>query len=195
MAQFMVLSLPRSRSTWLSYFLSYRANQCAHDLLVHCGSISDFDRSLAGYNGSCETAAMVGWKLIVEKYPKMRLVVVKRPPEEVVKSLAEHGFFIDPEFIEARDAMLDAVSNLPGVLTIQYSDLEQEATCKEVFEFCLCTPHDSEWWQELDARNIQIDMKQRYLVLQENAESLERLNLEVIAETAKLGARECLHLN
>lgn len=195
MAKFMVLSLPRSRSCWLSYFLSYRAQECGHDLLVHCGSIGEFEKSLASYDGSCETAAMVGWKIIKQRYPQMRMVVVKRPVEEVLKSLSDKGYNVDPEFLMGRAHMLDAVSNLPGVLTVNYCDLALESTCKEVFEFCLRQAHDHEWWEELDGRNIQIDLKTRFEIIQENAQQLEALNVEVFTELAKLGSQTCLHLN
>lgn len=195
MAKFMILSLPRSRSTWMSHFLSYRGSRCEHDLLVYCGSIFQFEDALSQCDGSCETAAMVGWKLIVQRYPHIRLVVVKRPLEEVIRSLANKGFTIDPAFIEARAHMLDAVSNLPGVLTFTYEQLQEESVCKEIFEFCLQTPFDYEWWDEMRRKDIQIDLKERFMCLQENANALANLNAEVIAETAKLGASTCLHLN
>lgn len=125
----------------------------------------------------------------------MRLVVVRRPVEEVVKSLANKGFIIDPQFIEDRAHMLDAVSNLPGVLTVTYDSLQEEEVCREVFEFCLRQPFDYEWWDQMRRQDIQIDLRERFLRLQENAEALANLNAEVIAETAKLGAAKCLHLN
>ena len=125
----------------------------------------------------------------------MRLVVVKRPMQEVVKSLAAKGFMVDPEFIEARACMLDAISNLPGVKTFTYEELEEERACKEIFEFCLRRPFDYEWWDEMRRKDIQIDLKTRFEILQENADALANLHLEVVAATAKLGSATCLHLN
>lgn len=195
MTKFMVMSLPRSRSTWMSYYLAYRGTQVGHDLLVECGSIWQFEDALRQCDGTCETAAMVGWKLIVQKHPLMRLVVVKRPHEEVVKSLATKGFVVDPQFIEDRAHMLDAVSNLPGVLTFTYEQLNEESACKEIFEFCLRVPFDYAWWDDLRRKDIQIDLKERFARLQENSVALANLNAEVLSETTKLGAAECLHLN
>ena len=71
--KFLILSLPRSRSKWLSCFLSPPGRDCGHDLIVGCGSLADFSKALALRVGSCETGAMVGWKLVRQVMPEVRL--------------------------------------------------------------------------------------------------------------------------
>jgi len=195
MAEYIVMSLPRSRSFWMSNFLSYRTKECAHDLLVECRSVNEFETKFKSYDGSCETAAMVGWKLLVHRFPKLRIVVIKRPVEQVVQSVRNLGYIIDEQFLIGRDLMLDAVSNLPGTMTVEYDALEDEKTCASIFEFCNRVPHDHEWWSELSRMNLQIDFAQRVQLIQESADALENLNIEVNAAVKKLGAETCLHLN
>lgn len=195
MNKFMVLSLPRSRSFWLSHFLSHGAYECAHDLLVSCGSIEEFANKLASYDGTCETAAMVGWRLIVHRWPQMRLVVVKRPIDEVIDSILEQGFQVERSFLEEREHMLDSLSSLPGVKTYSFASLEEQSTCKEIFEFCLQEPFDLQWWEELRNIDLQIDFKARVQLIGANALALNALHAEVLLESSKLESKSCPNLN
>ena len=63
---FIVLSLPRSRSAWISAFLSYGGRKCGHDLAPTCGTMAEFVAMFGGggYAGTAETGAVVGWKAI-----------------------------------------------------------------------------------------------------------------------------------
>lgn len=195
MAKFMILSLPRSRSFWLSHFLSYQDREIGHDLLVESTSIAHFVSQLKYVDGACETAAMVGWKLLVERMGGLRYVVIKRPLVEVVESLRRKGIACAPGFLEQREAMLDAFSQVRGVRTYSYSDLEHEWACKEIFEFCLQLDWDYTWWKQLDEINVQIDFLARLDRINSNAKALDALNSEVLFETSKLGGSSCLHLN
>lgn len=192
---FLILSLPRSRSFWLSQFLSYRGTEVGHDLLVESKSIASFEDSLKKVAGSCETGAMLGWKLLVARHPSWCYVVVHRRPEAVRESLAAKGITLPDGFLEERFAMLEAFSRVRGVLTVDYEDLSRASVCGEVFEFCLRRPFDQEWWQELAVMNLQINLVERMIRLQGRAQALSALNSEVLTATAKLGSQQCLRLN
>ncbi len=68
---FIVLSLPRSRSTWLSLFLSHEA-QIGHDIGADCSSVAEFMSSIGA--GTCETGAAFAWPLIKRLSPDIKVI-------------------------------------------------------------------------------------------------------------------------
>ena len=192
MKKFLIVSLPRSRSAWLSQFLSVRGKRCAHDLIVGCSSIGDFDRALEGVDGSCETGAMMGWKLLLQR--RLRLIVIKRPVEEVALSLENAtGFPANRALLEERYAMLDALSRASGVKTFSFSQLREEAVCREIFEDCLGFEPPEGWWEEMSGLNVQINMAQRIEDLVAAGPRLALFTQEVLAASQKIEGVRCLN--
>ena len=111
--------------------------------------------------GSCETAAALWWRLIAKYRPDTRVVVVRRPVEEVLDSLMRvPGTAFDAAKVRAvlirQDRALDLVAK--RALTVRYDGLATEETCRTVFEHCLPYSHDSARWAEMNGRNLQCDL-------------------------------------
>lgn len=160
---FLVLGLPRSRTAWLSRFLTYGDHICGHEELRHCRSIDDVKSWLSqSHMGSAETAASPFWRLLLRLAPDVRVVVVRRPVAEVVESLAAFGF--DRPVMEPMMRRLDAklrqiVKRVPNVLEVTFDGLNDEATCKAVFEHCLPYAFNKAHWARLSRENVQCDMR------------------------------------
>lgn len=160
---FLVLSLPRSRSAWLSHFLSYRDWHCGHEQIRYMRSFDDAKAWLGQPNtGSCETSAAPFWRLFMKWAPDLKIVTVRRPVEDVMKSLWSAGLQNNIETVRksmtALDKKLDQIEGrLPNVLSVQYEDLQDEETCASVFEHCLPYVHDHDRWAKMDGINIQIN--------------------------------------
>lgn len=60
--------------------------------------------------------------------------------------------------MEYGNRMLDEVSAQPGVLTLDFDDLETLQGCKRLFEFCLPYEFDQGWWEYMVVQNIQVDV-------------------------------------
>lgn len=61
--------------------------------------------------------------------------------------------------LQRLDAKLDQIERrLPGVLSVQFADLDCEATCAHVFEHCLQQPHDHAWWAAMAPLNLQANI-------------------------------------
>ena len=159
---FVVMGLPRSRTAWLSRFLSYGDWICGHEELRHCRSLDDVTSWLSQpCVGTCETTAAPFWRLLD---PDIRVVVVRRPVAEVVDSLMRlPGCVFDREALTHAmtrlDRKLDQVVKRCGALEVSFADLATEETCARVFEHCLPYRHDSEWWAMWDQVNVQCDMR------------------------------------
>lgn len=160
---FVIFGLPRSRTFWLSRFLTYGDWTCGHDELRHARSMEDVDAWLSQpCSGTVETIGAPWWRLLRHRRPDARIAVVRRPVGAVVDSLAGLGF--DPAVMrpamERLDHKLDQIERrVPGVLSVSWDQLSTEAGCAAIFEHCLPCPFDPAWWRDMAGQNLQIDMR------------------------------------
>ena len=184
---FIIFTLPRSRSAWLSHWLSYikdghRVKSVAHDGFSKCSTVAEclalFYAPVGGLSGTVETGAAFAYPLIRDKMPRARLLVVQRDPTECLKSLMVKGVRPDPEDWAQRVRDLWAVS-ASGVRTIAYEDIDLESCAKWIWEYCLDLPWDGQWWSQWTPMNVQVDMSKRILELQRDAENIAQLKREV----------------
>jgi hypothetical protein len=162
---FIGVGLPRSRTAWLSRFLTYGEWTCGHEEIRHFRSLDDA-RSWFSQpcNGTVETAGAGFWRLLPKLAPDAKIVVIRRPAKEVIDSLlAIPGVVFDrPSLTKgmiALDRKLDQIEARLPCLSVSYADLAKEETCASIFEYCLPYKHDPQHWSSLDASNIQMDMR------------------------------------
>ena len=161
---FIVYSLPRSRTFWLSKFLSYGGWACDHDEAVRLRGLDDMESSLdVPMRGYVETAAAPWWRLVQAMRPDIKTVVVRRPVDDVMRSLL--GSCGTPfnkaklrRDMERLDAKLGQIAaRVPDALVVTFDELATEAGCARVFEHCLGVPHDPAWWRKLAPVNLTIN--------------------------------------
>lgn len=165
MPPFVVLSLPRSRSAWLSRFLTYGDWICGHEELRHMRSMDDVQAWFSQpCIGTAETAAAPWWRTLARLAPDVRILIVRRPVDDVIDSLLRlPGIAFDRDKLRGvmthLSRKLDQIeARLPNVLSVAFDDLNDEATCAKVFEHCLPYQHDPAHWRALAPVNIQINM-------------------------------------
>jgi|SRR6185437_10728215 len=185
---FMILSLPRSRSAWLAHYLNYGSRRCGHDLAIQADTIEQF---LGAYQqglwGTCETGAVVAWRLIRHLAPELRLVTVHRPLIEVCRSLEARGLVPRLDELAQREAALEALAKQPGVHSLDFRDLASVDACGWLFEHCLELEFDPEWYARCSILNIQVDLVAREAQLRARAPAIAGLMAEVRRETLRLG--------
>lgn len=162
MPPFIIYSLPRSRSFWLSRFLTYADWTCGHEEIRRARSLQDVTAWFGMPNtGTVETTAAPWWRLVQKCRLDARTIVVRRPIAEVVESLVSRGFnreAVTP-FMRRLDRKLDQIeARVPDVLSVRFKDLADEYVCAEIFERCLDLPHDPKWWRDMSGLNLQIDL-------------------------------------
>jgi hypothetical protein len=176
-APFVVFSLPRSRSKWLSVFLGAH-----HDLPIGVATLSDLFAVLARPGaGTVETGIARAAPILREEFPDARFAVVRRPVEEVRESAARIGWRFAPGYLEEEAARLDAISAMPGTVTVEFADLATMCGCRRIHEHCLDAPFDLFRWFNLADENIQIDMAERLAKLDELQEQINGLFREIEA--------------
>lgn len=183
---FVIYALPRSRTAWLSRFLSYGDWQCLHEQAILLRDVHDMKQLLACPRlGVAETAAGPGWRLLKHYAPNHQAIVIRRPVGETVAAMIEAGRKAGVSYDEAQlrrimtysDRCLAQISAEPGTLTVPYDALDNEETCRRIFEACLPYPFDRGWWQECRERNIQVDLTafyQRYHAARGQVEDFKR---------------------
>jgi hypothetical protein len=85
---FFILSLPRSRSAWLSVWLSYGGRPCWHDMLGQVDDVAGLRRYAE--NGACgfvETAGSYFPHTLAHHFPESKFLFVVREEEAVASSL------------------------------------------------------------------------------------------------------------
>ena len=169
MTPFIVFALPRSRTKWASEFLTYGDYQCAHEESAHVRGLGDVRSWLTqNWTGAVDTGAARWWRLVREYRPDAKIAVIRRPVDEVVDSILR----LDLQGVSAfnrtdltremhkLDRALNRIEGaVPNVLSVQFSDMADEDTCKALFEHCLPYDHDPEWWASLSEVNTQGNMR------------------------------------
>src|SRR6267142_4179720 len=181
---FIIFTLPRSRSAWLSHWLSYikdgsRVKTVGHDAFSKCSSLEQCEALFegGGLNGTVETGAAFAYQVIRKALPKARLLVVQREPMECLHSLMKKGINPDVEDWTQRVRDLWTVSS-SGVRTVAYQDLDLESCARWIWEYCLDVPWDVQWWAQWSPVNVQVDMKMRMEELRRDAPNIMKLKLE-----------------
>lgn len=177
---FIIYALPRSRTYWLSKFLTYGDWHCGHDIVIDLHSLSNLKKYYsAAHIGSVETGMVDGWKVMERLVPGHKRVVVHRPVAEVRESLSCFNVTVPDGYLEAREEKLLELARQPNVLFCKYHELDEEKICKDIFEFCLNTQFDKNWWLSLRDKNIQIDMDKNLKRLVDNRLGINALKNEL----------------
>ncbi len=146
-APFVIFSLPRSRTFWLSNFLSYQGRVVGHDIGIEASSCQDFINRVSKMEGTVETGAMFAHSLLRKAWPDAKFVTIRRSRDEVAASLARFGVNdIEDELIE-RDRHLDELEATGNVARIPYEALSDARVCADLFEGLLGVPFDFRHWR------------------------------------------------
>lgn len=174
----------------MAHFLAYAGRVVGHDAINGCATIDEFKKYLTSGRavGSCETAGMLGWRVLRKEIPGVKIVVIRRDLGEVLASLARFGLQPDPVEMYKRAVMLDMLSHQPGVMTYPYSMLGDPEICRTIFEYCLDCPFDWDWWVRLNATNIQVNMNDKISQLIQVAPAMEAIKRELASRSVGLGS-------
>ena len=192
---FIIYTAGRSRTAWLSTYLSYGGWTCRHDAAIDFRAPADIGEFFRRpRTGSVETAASPAWALVKHYAPEARVAVILRPAGEVIDSVERYfsaaGIEWDREklrhLMEYEVRLLNRVALLPGTLAIDYSQLGRAGVCAELFEFCLPYRFDPVWHERLAAENIQVDVRDYVLRYQADREAIEGFKRACKADLRRL---------
>ena len=192
---FLVFALPRSRTAWLSALMTFKDWTCHHEAAIKMRSIEEMTAFLRRpWTGTAETACALGWRLFEHHLPELRRVVIRRPVEDDVQAMLRvpvDGFAVY-DAAKLRQGMtrgmkaLDEISARPGVLTLDYADLDRRDACAAIFEHCLPYPLPPGRWEHMKKYNIQKDVRWFLLYYRRHLAAIERFKAEARADLWRL---------
>ena len=145
--KFFVLALPRSRTYWLSKFLSTESCEVEHDGSMNYRSIEEMIDNMP--DGNCDTALALHWEKLQGK-----VVVIDRDLEECIMSCKKLNIEIDEIFMSKIALSLKAASEVHPV--VPYNDLSYENTCKWIFEYLTGEVFDRDHWLKFNETKIEV---------------------------------------
>lgn len=189
MRPFVIFALPRSRTFWLSRFLSGDGalKPCGHDIGSTLNTLADVRAALSAVlAGSVETGAATGWRWLRKNFPEARFVVIRRPVEAVRESLARCGLDVPRSLLDLQAAFLDEISGRCGTTTLNATDLDSAETCSALFQLCRGVAPSAAWLALNVGANIQLDMNRRIAHLQARSVQIDGLKAEAELADRKL---------
>lgn len=180
---FAVLALPRSRTCWISRFLSNPGAVCLHEPSVWLSSISALDDligdpAIAGISDSMMT---LHWR----RLGGLRLVAVRRRFEDVMTSARRLGLD-DPtsrDVVSRISAELGAVEALPGVLRLDYDDLGTPAGAGALYRHCRNEEMPPGWFEFWNPVHIEVDRHYHAAAIRANAAGIRTVYADALKLT------------
>lgn len=152
MLDFLVLSLPRSGSTWCANWLTTHASFCLHDPLAHrsLDDLAALDMSRRQLGAACTALwAFPDW---CERHVK-RVLILERDPDEVNASLSRLGVGSIPQ------AMLTLFRAMPGE-RVPYKSLFDQVNARWIWDrLGIIGEFDEDRHRALVNMNVQPNLK------------------------------------
>lgn len=181
MPPFVIFALPRSRTIWLSRFLSGdgQTKPCGHDIGAMLDSLDAIRDALSGpLAGTVETGSARGWRWLRKTFPEARFIVIRRSIEEVSASLARCGVVVPRSVLDLRSAWLDEIASRPGTVTFDAGSLDQPEICAALYRLCRGIDPSPTWLALNVGANIQLDLSARIAKLLSRAAEIDGLKAE-----------------
>jgi hypothetical protein len=162
MNTFFITGLPRTRSSWLSNFFTYKDSFCFHEAIHLCHSIGDmkplFESVKEPHVGDSDAWLLFYQENIMEMFPDAKWVLIKRDFVSSFEAL-KNRYKTEPSFdLEALSILkhkLDMFESDYSPLVIQYETLNDVDICKRVWNYCLPDiPFNLARWHQLDVLKI-----------------------------------------
>ena len=183
---FLIFGYPRSRTKWLSEFLTTERTTCYHEPSVHWKNKDDIS-SFFKYRPRCgvaDSGLTLLWKDVVRRIPKCKIILVERNLEDALNSmnnlLDKHGLeCLNKNHYKQSYDKIQEIKNEIDCLVIPYESLKEENICRTVFEYCIPDEEfDSTRWVEMDKVNIQVEFESSMKIFMENKDSIRALHKE-----------------
>lgn len=181
MPPFVVFSLPRSRTFWLSRFLSGDGSvkPCGHDIGAALDTLAEVKNALTGpLAGTVETGSAMGWRWLRKNLPEAQFIIVRRPGSEVAASLEACGLRVPRSVLDLRGAWLDEIAGRPGTVSLDAAELARPDICAWLFRLCRGMDCSPQWLALNVGANIQLNLADRVAMLRSRAVQIEGLKAE-----------------
>lgn len=156
---FLVCGYPRSRTLWLSKFLTVEGySACTHEATEKAGSPQEFWSNACAHNvqvyGNSDSANLFVLPSLLAMRPMTKVLWIDRPVDEVGHSLKESGI---PSSSNAMSVMIDLRYYYGDLFDVvfDYHTLIHPEVCEQIWEWCLPgVEFDYKRWRTFDETKI-----------------------------------------
>lgn len=188
----LVIGTPRSRTAWLSAFLSAPDRIFVHEPSVHWRDLDDLRKFLDQPGAAaCDSGLTLFWRDAMEMRPDLRLIVVLRPLAEVFDSYERAGIPITPQGRRAIAETFDVANEAflaRNSFSVRMNVLGNVEVCRQLYRFAHGYSPTISWWRHWHELNVQRDWRGQYAAVQKNSDGFPRL----VAMRARLEDEACL---
>ena len=160
MRPFFILGTPRSRSAWLSEFLSTPDRPCVHEPSQRFRGKSDFEALLANPRAAAADACMMTFRWREIAASGARIVVVRRPLADVYESIDRAGLNT-PKMWLALDrlgAEIQTLTRMASCMVVPFISMERKEVCEDIYAYCHGVPLPEGRWEAFKDRIILPDI-------------------------------------
>lgn len=155
---FVILGTPRSRTAWLSTWLTDGGRRCHHDALATAQTRDAIYNLTKNGDGLCETAGALMPRVLRDAIPNARYLIVRRDRAYVAASLERCGAFGARSIARLADESLDTakayLAPRAEVHEVSFDQLDDERTLAEVWNYLRGDEHDAARTRALSAMRV-----------------------------------------
>ena len=147
---YFVAGLPRSRTAWLSAFLSQSGKYCFHEGINGCRSIDEYKAKIGDYGDS---STMFGVIDVNTLFPRAPVVIIEKNAIELSRCIKWCNETFNTDMA---DQVLQQSNKLMDITGMRVRQSEIDDKLQDIFEFLT----DCEWREEyknMKSLNIQAD--------------------------------------
>lgn len=160
---FFIVGLPRTRTSWMSNFLTYKTSFCFHEAIRLCYKIEDMIALFESVDepnvGDADCRIIEFQKDFRKMFPNAKWIYIKRDIKDVIYSLEKRFEFEesyrDTDFCKKLQEKYNVFEKEYSPLTFQYDELDNVDVCEAIWNYCI---PDSSFnyrrWLQLDVLKI-----------------------------------------
>lgn len=136
---FLIVGLPRSRTAWLSNWLTYGKSFCFHEPLLGCDSLAAFQQKFdVPYEvvGAADTGAIFWLEQILMLAPDTKLIIVERPVEDCIQSLDATGIPYDEALVYQAAKLLERARQYDN-MWVPFHSLDADHVGASIWHHCV----------------------------------------------------------
>lgn len=160
--KFFITGLPRSRTAWMSVFLSGGNTICYHDACENLSDIKHIDDMYRSdfYKHVGISDSGLGFFLpYILEHVKPRTLIIERDPADVIESLKKISM-LDTNFIELLHQELLKAKGHPLVMWVPFESLDSKRVMQKIFWHLMPgEPFDEVHYDLMSKMNIQCDIE------------------------------------
>lgn len=173
-----ILGMPRSRTAWLSAFLSTPDRPFLHEPSVHWHGLHDLRTFLSNPRAAaCDSGLTLFWRDIMAFRPNVTLIVVHRSEQSVFASLLDAGIPLPGDIVRRLRLLwretLEAA--MRAKFSTDFDDLHKPIVARYIYRLATGVDCSHAWLQQWQDLNVQANWRVRFNAAANNAEGFPAL--------------------